>query len=216
MTSDEKIAGEPPEIKAISAVYAALKTLDPQARLRVLRYSSELLGLDLSPITEARDTAVSLPASEEGPSQTSFATSPPLQEHSDDTDGINAVALRWIKRNDLDTKSLQKLFSLGVEEIDLVARSVPGRSKRERMRNVMLLKGVAAYLGTGVARISHDQLKEACMHYNAYDSNNSAAYLKEFSPEVSGSKESGFTLTARGLTLATDLVRELIGGQSSK
>ena len=115
-----------------------------------------------------------------------------------------------MKRSDLDSKSLQSLFSLGIEEIDLVAKSVPGSSKRERTRNVLLLKGIAAYLGTGTPRITYEQLKEACLHYNAYDATNFATYLKSFTADAGGTKEAGYTLTPRGLTAGTDLVKELL------
>jgi hypothetical protein len=44
MANIKKRTEEPPEIRAVSAVYAALKGLDPSVQLRVLRYSAELLG----------------------------------------------------------------------------------------------------------------------------------------------------------------------------
>jgi hypothetical protein len=79
------------------------------------------------------------------------------------------------------------------------------------MRSVLLLKGIAAHLGTGVLRMTYEQLKEACLHYNAYDGTNFARYLKAFAVDVGGAKEAGYTLTARGLTAATDLIKELLG-----
>jgi hypothetical protein len=118
--------------------------------------------------------------------------------------------LKWIKRSGLEPKKLQTLFSLGIDEIDLVAKSVPGTSKRERMRNVLLLKGVAAYLGTGVARMTHEQIKEACLHYNAYDAGNFSKYLKSFAADVGGTKKAGYTLSPRGLTSATALLSEML------
>ena len=78
------------------------------------------------------------------------------------------------------------------------------------MRSVLLLKGIAAYLGTGAARVTYEQLKEASLHYDAYDSANFASYIKSFASEAGGTKESGYTLTARGLTTATDLVRGML------
>jgi hypothetical protein len=81
------------------------------------------------------------------------------------------------------------------------------------MRNVLLLKSMAAYLGTGVARVSYEQLKEACIHYGAYDGTNFARYLKEFASDAGGGKETGFTLTARGASGATELIRELLASK---
>jgi hypothetical protein len=113
----------------------------------------------------------------------------------------------------IEPSKLQQLFSLGIDEIDLVAKNVPGSSKRERLRNVILLKGVAAYLSMGAPRISSEQLKEASLHYNAYDVANHARYIKEFAADVGGTKEAGYTLTARGLTAATELVKELLSSK---
>ena len=99
--------------------------------------------------------------------------------------------------------------SLGLDEIDLVAKSIPGKSKNERTRSVLLLQGVASYLSTGVARVTHDKVKEACLHYDAWDSDNFARYLRNLSREVGGNRESGYMLTAAGLTAATEMIKEL-------
>ncbi len=108
---------------------------------------------------------------------------------------------------------LSSLFSLGVDEIDLVAKKVPGSNKKDKMLSVFRLKGVAAYLGAGVARFTHEEVKEACVHYDAFDTNNFAAYLKSIASEVSGTKESGYTLTARGLTEATEMIKGLVASK---
>jgi hypothetical protein len=211
MRKDDKNMQEPPEVRAISAVYSALKSLDQPARIRVVRYAAEMLGLTLGAPAVDRMSAESHEDRQEAAATTSSVANSSSSTQSDDIDGISAVALKWMKRSGLETKNLQNLFSLGIDEIDLVARSVPGVSKREKMHNVILLKGIAAYLGTGVSRITHEQLKEACLHYNAYDATNFARYLKSFASDVGGAKESGYTLTARGLSAGTDLVKELLG-----
>lgn len=198
------------EVTAVSTVYNALKDLDPTVQERVIRYCTEMLGLSPSSISlgmhpknEGQDLATGTPTSAANSSAAETAS-------SEEFEGISAVAVRWIRRSGLNPKSLQGLFSLGVDEIDLVAKSVPGGSKRERMKSVLLLKGIAAYLGTGAPRVTYEQLKEACLHYNAYDVANFASYLKSFAAEVSGTKEAGFTLTARGLASGTELVKQIL------
>ncbi len=62
----------------------------------------------------------------------------------------------------------------------------------------------------GQRRYTHEQVKETCLHYHAYDSPNFAKHIQDLSAEVSGSKEPGYTLTARGLASATELVKEMI------
>jgi hypothetical protein len=205
-------ANDNPEIRAIETVYKALKVLAPEVQMRVLRYSSEMLGLtfdivgESARISEKDERPSAIPVGE--------ATTIAGAHLEDDVEGINPVALKWMRRTGLNPKSLQTLFSLGVYEIDLVAKTVPGRNKKQRMRSVLLLKGIAAYLGTGAPRITYEQLKEACLHYAAYDPANFAAYLKSFASEVAGTKEAGFTLTARGLNSGTELVKEVLNSQS--
>lgn len=210
MTNEKKNQAGSAELKAVGTVYSALEKLERPIQLRVLRYAAEMLGLEF-PAPGRKDLPSDTQESESEETSLTAAT-PALStdQPAEEVEGISAVALKWMKRSDLNPKSLQNFFSLGIDDIDLVAKSVPGTNKKERMRSVLLLKGIAAYLGTGAPRVSYEQLKEACLHYNAYDGGNFAAYLKSFAAEVGGAKESGFTLTARGLSAATDLLKEIL------
>jgi hypothetical protein len=195
-----------PEITAIGAVHDALRELEPAAQRRVLEYVAGKLGL-LPPLSDdesrkAPDSHEPLPAASLQASST---------EKTGDTEGISSVAVKWMRRSGLTASTLSALFSLGVDEIDLVAEKVPGKSKRQRMHSVLLLKGIAGYLSTGVPRVTHEKIKEACLHYDAFDSPNFAKHLREFSAEVTGTKESGYTLSPRGLTAATQIIRTLAG-----
>jgi hypothetical protein len=204
--ANRKPVGCDPEITAISVVYDALRTLDPEAQRRVLEYVAGKLGL---PSPQTDDESHQVPDTPEPLSVVSPKATG--TEESDTSEGVSPVALKWMKRSGLTASSLSALFSLGVDEIDLVAKKVPGENKKDRMHNVLLLKGIAAYLSTGVARVTHEQVKEACLHYDAFDTNNFASYLKSFSAEVAGTKGSGYTLTARGLTNATEIIKSLAG-----
>ena len=54
-------------------------------------------------------------------------------------------------------------------------------------------------------------VKETCLHYDAFDRTNFAKHIKDFGAELTGTKESGYVLTARGLANATELVKEIVG-----
>ncbi len=196
------------EVEALGIVFTSLKAIDSPAQLRVLRHAAEMLGLT-SDVVKATNRPIN-EHDESHPEDFDATTIITPETSSGDTEGISSVALKWMKRSDLSPKRLQSLFSLGIDEIDLVAKAVPGSSKKERMHNVLLLKGIAAYLGTGVARVTFEELKEACLHYDAYDVGNFATSLKSFVGDIGGTKESGFTLTARGLTSATELIRGIL------
>lgn len=200
---------EDAEFNAIRQVYAALKNLDVEAQNRVLEYVSRRLSLIVpntaafahsndpaSMTAEATLVARENPKSEQdGPSEDGLL------------EGVSPIAQKWIKRNGLTNMHLEPLFSLGVDEIDLVAKSVPGKSKPERVRSVLLLQGIASYLSTGAARVPDEKLREACRHYNAYDATNFSKHLKAVSAEATGSRESGYTLTSRGLAAATEMIK---------
>ena len=150
--------------------------------------------------------------SQHGPAKKTFEDKPEEQNIDDDFEGVSPGGKKWMRRNGLDSKALSSIFSLGVEEIDLVAKKVPGKNKKERMRSVFLLKGLASYLGSGTPRFKDDEVREACNHYDANDTANFAAYLKSFSAILSGTKSSGYTLTSRGIADGTELVKEMLQG----
>src|SRR3569833_2163130 len=108
--------------------------------LRILRNSAEMLGLShsLAEIHSCHDNQDSLNT----PSKETSTISSDSIDIEQESDGINPVALKWIKRSGLKATDLQPLFSLGIDEIDLVAKTIPGKSIRERLRNVLLLKGI--------------------------------------------------------------------------
>jgi hypothetical protein len=198
-----------PEIEAIAQVNTALNGLESGAQQRVLDYVARKLGLAYSDqVTRSSDVYVEdLPRREAPPPEPRVD-----RDETDDLDDINAVAKKWMRRSGLSADTLSNLFSIGGDEIDLIAKKVPGKSKRDRMRSVILLKGIAAYLASGAARVSHEQVKEACLHYDAFDNTNFSKYLKGMAADISGTPKSGYSLTARGIASATDVVREATGG----
>ncbi len=197
-----------PEVAAIGAVHAALVHLEPEAQARVLNYVA--LMLKITPPTQGegflehteekiRDDAAEPPKSD--------APTQEAERADTEIEGISPVAKKWMVRNGLPANQLSAIFSLGVDEIDLIAKTVPGRSQKDKVRSVALLKGIAAYLGTGAARFTHEQLKEACLHYDAYDATNFSKYLKSLASEVAGNKSSSYTLTTRGFASATEVIK---------
>lgn len=198
------------EMDAMAVIYAALRKLDVSAQRWVLRCVMDRLGLEPAAASEhegqpdVKDIVTRADPERPTPAPTTELVA---------ANGISSVASKWMVRNGFTAANLASLYSLGQDELDLVAKSVPGNSKKDRMRSVFLLQGVASYLSTGVARMSHDKVKEACSHYDAFDSPNFARHMKGLSREIGGTKEAGYQLTASGLSAATDLIKELISGQ---
>jgi len=206
-----------PEVTAIGTVHAALVDLESEAQTRVLNYVAQMLNIaPVIHIKNLRDLAEK--DEEEEPFEPPKPTERPhdIEAAGNEIEGISPVAKKWMVRNGLFENQLSAIFSLGVDEIDLIAKTVPGTSLKDRMRSVALLKGIAAYLGTGATRFTHEHLKEACLHYKAYDANNFSKYMKSIASEVSGNASSGYTLTTRGVASATDVIKQIVQpGKSS-
>jgi hypothetical protein len=201
-----------PEIAAIGEVHAALADLEPEAQTRVLNYVAQMLGVpSVVQVEKLRDHPEKSDKKEEQIEPSKIAEPPQDAEgDSHEIEGISPVAKKWMVRNGLVENQLTAIFSLGVDEIDLIAKMVPGTSLKDKMRAVALLKGVAAYLGTGATRFNHEQLKEACLHYKAYDATNFSKYMKSIASEVSGNASSGYMLTTRGVAAATDIIKQMV------
>lgn len=200
------------ELSAMQKVYLALKALPPDGQQRVIDYVCKRLSLSPEQFRgreasrqEPRQDAAEL--TEIPPARDSDAIAD--LDTDDDSDGINPVAQKWLRRNGISTKSLETIFSIAGDEIDLISESVPGGSKKSRMKSVALLANAAAYLASGAARITDEKLREALRHYDAYDPTNFASYLKDLAAEVTGTKENGYTLTPRGLAGAAKLLKEI-------
>jgi hypothetical protein len=201
-----------PEITAISEVYSTLKPLEPDAQLRVVKYVLDKLKLKLASAPSHAPEPESRPKEHRDKAEESDSgTHAKREDEEDDSDGVSPAGRKWMRRNDLTVGGLSPIFSIGGEEIDLVLKKVPGDKKSKRMRSVFLLKGLAAYLASGAARFTHAEVKETALHYDAFDATNFAQSFRGLAAEVSGSKETGYTLTPRGLTAATEMVRQLAG-----
>ena len=204
MSDSSNPTSSDPEIDAIGKVFHAVRSLESAAQFRVLQYVAGKLGVSLSVTSRLKAEVTPTPDSTVESTDQRASSG-----EAENDEGISPIALKWMKRNGLTVNSLSSIFSLGVDEIDLVAKSIPGKGKKERCYNVVLLKGIAEYLASGAARITQEQIKEACLHYDAFDAANFATYLKGFAADLGGSKSSGFALTARGLTNATELIKQL-------
>lgn len=200
------------EIAAITAVHSAMKDLNQDAQVRVLKYVAEMLKISM-PTTQQSTSSNTAP--KHAAPNTDYAESGGMPHAEPLLEGVSPIAIKWLARNNLQAKSLTAIFSLGADEIDLITKSIPGKSKRERLQNVAWLKGVAAYLGTGASRFSQESLKETALHYDAYDATNFAAHVKSMTADISGTKDTGYSLTPRGLANATELVKSLAAESQS-
>lgn len=209
MTVEKSETKIDPEIAAIGAVYSALQSLEKVAQQRALEYVARKLGIRIGTDSHAGESQSVERLNPSSLDQSSHPESAYDEVDPEISDEISPIAQKWMQRNSLEPNQLAALFSLGGEEIDVIAEKIPGKSKRERMRHVIYLKCIAAYLASGAARVSDKHAREACLHYDALDSANFAANIKSFGAYLSGTKQAGYTLTPRGISEATKIVKEM-------
>ena len=157
MSSNKEPRTVDAEIDAIGIVYRALKSLNKEAQVRVMQYVKGKLGVEfgLDSIDEEQQNRITRVANEIGRTSENDASAKPVETGTELADGISPIAQKWIRRSGLTVEQLNELFSIGGEEIDLIAKSVPGKAKKGKLLNVILLKGIAAYLASGAARVSY-------------------------------------------------------------
>ncbi len=197
-----------PEIQAIAEVFSTLKGLDADSQTRVIDYVRRKLGLSVEIRGSAEDDIKPLMR---GPDPVALA---PVTSAA----GVSPMADKWLRRSGLSMPQIERVFNIGAQdEIDVVANKLLGKTKAARSREVILLKAAANYLSTGVPKVNHEVVKQTCEHYDAYDVTNFSKTIKSMAPELSGSKQSGYTLTARGLAAAADLIKQMsgVGGSPS-
>jgi hypothetical protein len=186
------------EIEALAAIDAALSNLDDQeARERVIRWAIAKFaktGQGSMDVEGDSTSASRVGVHAEGPASNS----------------LNPSAALWLRRNAISSdQSLSMIFSLDQQELDVIAAEVQGDTVKKRMRSVFLLRGVCGLLRSGEFKFSDDEARMTCKHYNAYDKNNFANYVKSISDEVVGSRTSGYALTPKGQKAAADLIKAI-------
>lgn len=190
------------EIEAIGKLYEILKNLPNQSVERVLSYMCRVF---------LKDTVKALGGMDKHNCnfENQNLSKAPIQDENESHNEMNPIAVKWLKRNSVSIEELSLTFSVGLDEYDIVAKKIPGKSKKEKTKIIFLLMGAASYLKNGTLKFSHENAKETCQHYDAWDTDNFSTYLKTYVGEVSGNKSSGYILTARGLASATELIKQI-------
>ncbi len=179
-----------PLTTAMSKVVELLNPLSSEERKRVVQAAFALLGEDAAP-------------SSLGPATNNYAE----DASSDTLPKVHATASQWLKRTGVTQDQLDQhlYFDGGTAKVI----SLPGgASKRiHQVMNTYLMLGIAAFLSTGEASFTDKDARELCEHFGCYDATNHAKYIKEFGNKITGSKSSGWKLTAPGLNAAAELVK---------
>lgn len=175
---------------AMAKVVEILLPLESDERKRVVQAAFALLGENASLGSPA---AGALPAG--------------VDAGGADLQGISPVASAWLTKNKIGREDLEHYLHFDSGKVKVIA--LPGASSKriDQVISAYLISGVAALLETGDASFTDQVARSLCEDQGCYDQTNHAKYLKEFGNRITGSKGSGWKLTAPGLTAAAGLIK---------
>lgn len=178
-----------PEI--VSGIYALLEPLESHDRQKVVGSVMTLLG---EQAVSAQKSNVSASGGG-GREETEFGPK----------------AVRWMNQNGVSRAVLEEVFHREGTQVDVIASEIPGSGKRGKTHNCYLLVGIKSLLATDEAKFSDSDAVALCKNMGCHDAANHAKTRSELGNNVSGSKNTGFTLPAPGLRAAATLVKSMSG-----
>jgi hypothetical protein len=125
--------------------------------------------------------------------------------------GLGPKALKWIQKHRITRPMLEEVFHLTSGDVDIIASTVPGTSKREMTISCYLLSGVRGLLKSDVPSLDEGDAVAVCKRLTAYDRNNHTTNRLAVGNRMSGAKPT-FTLTGPGETAAADLLKRMATG----
>lgn len=176
---------------ATKKVVEILEAFESEDRTRVVRAALLLLG-------DASDS-VRVPANSLAPINDFKA--------EDEWDFINQGARAWAKRASVDRELLEHFFHFDQGKVIPIALPVPAKSKKDQTVAVYLITGLAALMERGDSSFTDEDARAFCQKFGCYDRPNHSTIVKSFGNRFTGSKSTGWKLTAPGLTEAVALMK---------
>lgn len=175
----------------VTGLYDLLEPAAPTDRKKAIKAAMTMLGDDAGVIDHKESKSES-------------------EEEADDSDlGLNKKVKTWMTRNSVAAEQLQHVFHIDGENVDIIADTSPGKNQKEQTINAYVLTGIAEFLKTGESKFTDKAGREACKKMGCYGDTNHATYMKKPGNVMSGSKDSGWTLTGPGLKAGAELVKAL-------
>lgn len=130
--------------------------------------------------------------------------------NSTSTDGkLPQRAGSWMKQYGVTVDALEAVFQISDGSFAVIVGEIPGKSKKEKTFNVYRLAGIAALLSAGSPHFSDANARQLCVEAGCYDEAHHSTYIKAKGSTFTGSKETGWTLTAPSLKEAAELIKAM-------
>lgn len=180
--------------EATSKIVDVLTEFDSEVRLRIVRASLTLLGDEfVTPSRQQRESGTQhVPEGQEG----------------QELQGVHALAQQWMRKNNVSPEQLEHYFHFDQGKFLPIALPGSATSKSEQTINAYLTQGLASFLATGDTGFNDADARKFCEKSGCYDSTNHTKIVKGLKNRVSGSKSTGWKLTAPGLTAIAELIKQ--------
>lgn len=180
----------------LSQVINLLEPLKSEERKRIMQASMTFLGEAPIKTADAIDTADNHGG----------------DANIDNDDNLPVRARQWFKQNGISLDHLQHVFHIENEKVEIIAPDIPGKSDKEKTINAYVLTGLSRFLLTGESKFDDKLARSICVSTGCYDATNHATYMKAKGNYLSGSKESGWTITGPGLKHGAEVVKQIANG----
>jgi hypothetical protein len=172
----------------VATIVGELTPLQSEDRQRVIQASLMLLGE--SPLATSKN---------------------PVQEKQNDVGDDSELPARvrtWMMQNNVSADQLQQVFHSGADGTEIIVPEIPGKVNRDRVRNAYVLLGLARLISSGEAKFEDKDARALCGRYGFFDGTNHMKHMKGGN-EFTGSRSTGWTLTAPGLKMGAALILQL-------
>lgn len=189
---DKKTKAAPKIAEIAGKIVALLEPLSSEDRQKAIKASLVMLG-------EASTAA-----------QAGGASGSPVGTSADPTlIGLSPRGTTWIKQNGLTLGQVEQVFDISNQGVNVIAQKAPGKNRKEQTHNAYVLLGLSRLLASGDATFDDKNARKVCDDLGCYDKTNHAAYMSDKGNVLTGSKGSGWKLTAPGLKHGAELVKQL-------
>lgn len=187
---------EDPARKALNAIVDALQSLESPDRKRAVLGALHFLEEDWVPLPQVK--GVAQVETDENASEIGGA--------------FSASVKQWMKKNELTPEEIENVFHFENGKVNIIA-DLPGKGKRENTIALYILFGLGTYLFTGEPKFSDSDARATCAKHSAYDPNNHSGTMAALKSELTGDKQSGWTITMPGLKKGAKIAKGLGAGK---
>jgi hypothetical protein len=177
----------------VSGLYDLLEPAEPADRKKAIKAAMTMLGDDASVADQKPGKGASASAGDD--------------DDDDDNAEFNAKARTWMSRNKVTAEEIAHVFHVDGETVDVIVDTVPGKNQKAQAVNAYMLTGIAEFLKTGESKFTDKVARETCKKLGCFAETNHATHMKKPGNVLSGSKESGWSVTGPGMKTAAELIK---------